>query len=123
MRAVDEFEPLLDTLPSPLSPLLETPATNPAYWLYICFQGILFFTCDGRYPMLRFGIGSLARIALLVIGALIVVDWLSTEEETENKSSEKTDDDKGKEEDAKAKDAKAKVDEGKDVEGEAVVED
>ncbi len=68
--------------------------------------------------MLRFGIGSLARIALLVIGALIVVDWLSTEEETENKSSEKTDDDKGKEEDAKAK-----VDEGKDVEGEAVVED
>lgn len=70
--------------------------------------------------MLRFGIGSLARIALLVIGALIVVDWLSTEEETENKSSEKTDDDKGK---GKEEDAKAKVDEGKDVEGEAVVED
>ena len=64
--------------------------------------------------MLRFGIQSLARIALLVIGTLIVVDWLSKEE----KSSEKTDDDKGKEEDAKAK-----VDEGKDVEGEAVVED
>ena len=64
--------------------------------------------------MLRFGIQSLARIALLAIGALIVVDWLSKEE----KSSEKTDDDKGKEEDAKAK-----VDEGKDVEGEAVVED
>ncbi len=68
--------------------------------------------------MLRFGIGSLAKLALLVIGALIVVDWLSTEEETEDKSSEKTDDDKGKEEDAKAKDDKAK-----DVEGEAVVED
>jgi len=64
--------------------------------------------------MLRFGIQSLAKLALLVIGALIVVDWLSKEE----KSSEKTDDDKGKEEDAKAK-----VDEGKDVEGEAVVED
>ncbi len=62
--------------------------------------------------MLRFGIGSLARIALLVIGALIVVDWLSTEE--------KTDDDKGK---GKEEDAKAKVDEGKDVEGDAVVED
>ncbi len=60
--------------------------------------------------MLRFGIGSLAKIALLVMGALIVVDWLSTED--------KTDDDKGKEEDAKAK-----VDEGKDVEGDAVVED
>ena len=68
--------------------------------------------------MLRFGIGSLARIALLVIGALIVVDWLSTEEEEAKKSSEKTDDDKGEEEDAKAK-----VDEGKDVEGDAVVED
>ena len=74
--------------------------------------------------MLRFGIGPLARIALLVIGALIVVDWLSTEE--------KTDDDKGKEEDAKAKadddkgkeeDAKAKADDGKDVEGDAVVAD
>jgi len=64
--------------------------------------------------MLRFGIQSLAKLALLVIGALIVVDWLSKEE----KSSEKTDDDKGKEEDAKAK-----VDEGKDVEGDAVVED
>jgi len=60
--------------------------------------------------MLRFGIGPLARIALLVIGALIVVDWLSTEE--------KTDDDKGKEEDAKAK-----ADDGKDVEGDAVVAD
>ena len=60
--------------------------------------------------MLRFGIGSLARIALLVIGALIVVDWLSTED--------KTDDDDGE-----AEDAKAKVDEGKDVEGDAVVED
>lgn len=68
--------------------------------------------------MLRFGIGSLARIALLVIGALIVIDWLSTEEEKAKKSSQKTDDDKGEEEDAKAK-----VDEGKDVEGDAVVED
>ena len=68
--------------------------------------------------MLRFDIRSPVKLALLVIGALIVIDWLSTEEETENKSSEKTDDDKGKEEDAKAK-----VDEGKDVEGEAVVED
>ena len=72
--------------------------------------------------MLRFGIQSLARIALLVIGALIVVDWLSQEDETEEekqeKSSEKTDDDKGE-----AEDAKAKVDEGKDVEGDAVVED
>ena len=64
--------------------------------------------------MLRFGIQSLARIALLVIGALIVVDWLSKEE----KSSEKTDDDKGKEEDAEAK-----PDDGKDVEGNAVIED
>ena len=69
--------------------------------------------------MLRFGIQSLARIALLVIGALIVVDWLSQEEETEEEKQEKcsgkTDDDKGE-----AEDAKAKVDEGKDVEGEAV---
>ncbi len=79
--------------------------------------------------MLRFGIGSLARIALLVIGALIVVDWLSTKEETEEESSEKTDDDKDKGK-GRGKDAKAKVeetasepDEGKDVEGEAVVED
>ncbi len=68
--------------------------------------------------MLRFGIGPLARIALLVIGALIVVDWLATEEAEEKKSSEKTDDDKGEEEDAKAT-----VDDGKDVEGDAVVED
>ena len=72
--------------------------------------------------MLRFGIQSLAKLALLVIGALIVVDWLSreekTEEEKQEKSSEKTDDDKGKEEDANAK-----VDEGKDAEGDAVVED
>lgn len=75
--------------------------------------------------MLRFGIGSLARIALLVIGALIVVDWLSTKEETEEGSSEKTDDDKGKEEDAKAKveETASEPDDGKDVEGEAVVED
>ncbi len=64
--------------------------------------------------MLRFGIQSLAKLALLVIGALIVVDWLSKEE----KSSEKTDDDKGKEEDAEAK-----PDDGKDVEGDAVIED
>lgn len=64
--------------------------------------------------MLRFGIQSLARIALLVIGTLIVVDWLSKEE----KSSEKTDDDKGKEEDAEAK-----PNDGKDVEGNAVIED
>ena len=76
--------------------------------------------------MLRFGIQSLAKLALLVIGALIVVDWLSKEE----KSSEKTDDDKGKEEDAEAKpddgkeeDAEAKLDDGKDVEGDAVIED
>ena len=68
--------------------------------------------------MLRFGIQSLAKLALLVIGALIVFDWLSTEEEEETKSSENADDDKGKEEDAKAK-----VDDGKDVEGDAVVED
>ena len=68
--------------------------------------------------MLRFGFGSLAKLALLVIGVLIVVDWLSTEEGRKEESSEKTDDDKGKEEDAKAK-----VDEGKDVEGDAVVED
>ncbi len=81
--------------------------------------------------MLRFGFGSLARLALLVIGTLIVLDWLSTKEETEEESSEKTDDDKdkGKGKD-RGKDAKAKVeetasepDEGKDVEGEAVVED
>ena len=70
--------------------------------------------------MLHFGIGSLARLVLLVIGALIVVDWLSTEEEEEKKSSEKTDDDKGK---GKEEDANAKVDEGKDAEGDAVVED
>ncbi len=77
--------------------------------------------------MLHFGIRSLAKLALLVIGALIVVDWLSTKEETEEESSEKTDDDKDK---GKGKDAKAKVketasepDDGKDVEGEAVVED
>ena len=70
--------------------------------------------------MLRFGIGSLARLVLLVIGALIVVDWLSTEEAEEKKSSEKTDDDKGK---GKEEDANAKVDEGKDAEGDAVVED
>ncbi len=77
--------------------------------------------------MLRFGFGSLARLALLVIGTLIVLDWLSAEKEKEEGSSEKTDDDKGK---GRGKDAKAKVeetasepDEGKDVEGEAVVED
>ncbi len=65
--------------------------------------------------MLRFGIGSLARIALLVIGALIVVDWLSTEDKTDN----------GEAEDAKAKvdEAASEPDDGKDVEGEAVVED
>ena len=40
--------------------------------------------------MLRFGIQSLARIALLVIGALIVVDWLSKEEETEEEKQEKS---------------------------------
>ncbi len=79
--------------------------------------------------MLRFGIGSLARLVLLVIGALIVVDWLSTKEEKEEESSEKTDDDKDKGK-GRGKDAKAKVketasepDEGKDVEGDAVVED
>ncbi len=74
--------------------------------------------------MLRFGIGSLARIALLVIGALIVVDWLATEEKTEEekqeKSSEKTDNDKGK---GKEEDVKAKDDKDKDVEGDAVIED
>jgi hypothetical protein len=70
--------------------------------------------------MLSFGIRSPVKLALLVIGALIVIDWLSTEEETENKSSEKTDDDQGK---GKEEDAQAKVDEGKDVEGDAVVED
>jgi hypothetical protein len=75
--------------------------------------------------MLRFGIQSLARIALLVIGALIVFDWLSTEEEKETKTSEKTDDDKGEEEDAKAKveETAPEPDDGKDVEGDAVVED
>jgi hypothetical protein len=75
--------------------------------------------------MLRFGIQSLAKFALLVVGALIVVDWLSTEEEKETKSSEKTDDDKGKEEDAKAKveETGSEPDDGKDVEGDAVVED
>ncbi len=67
--------------------------------------------------MLRFGIQSLAKLALLVIGALIVVDWLSTEE--------KPDDDKGKEEDATAKveETASEPDDGKDVEGDAVVED
>ncbi len=65
--------------------------------------------------MLHFGIGSLARIALLVIGALIVVDWLSTEDKTDN----------GEAEDAKAKvdEAASEPDDGKDVEGDAVVED
>ncbi len=73
--------------------------------------------------MLRFGIGSLARIALLVIGALIVVDWLSTEEETEAKSAEKTDKDKGKDAEAKVEETASEPDDGKDVEGDAVVED
>jgi hypothetical protein len=67
--------------------------------------------------MLRFGIQSLAKMALLVIGALIVFDWLSTED--------KTDDDNGEAEDAKAKvdEAASEPDDGKDVEGDAVVED
>ena len=67
--------------------------------------------------MLRFGMQSLAKLALLVIGALIVFDWLSTEE--------KTDDAKGEEEDAKAKveETASETDDGKDVEGDAVVED
>ncbi len=72
--------------------------------------------------MLHFGIRSLAKLALLVIGALIVVDWLSTEEEKERKSSEKTEDDKDKEEDAKAK-VEETASEPDDVEGDAVVED
>ena len=62
--------------------------------------------------MLRFGFG-LAKLALLVIGALIVVDWLSTEDKTDN----------GEEEDAKAEEAASEPDDGKDVEGDAVVED
>lgn len=68
--------------------------------------------------MLRFGIQSLAKLALLVVGVLIVVDWLSTEEE---KSSEKTDDDRGEEEDATAK-VEETASEPDDVEGDAVVE-
>ncbi len=63
--------------------------------------------------MLRFGIQSLAKVALIVIGALIVFDWLSTEKKTDN----------GEEEDAKAEEATSEPDDGKDVEGDAVVED
>ena len=65
--------------------------------------------------MLRFGTQSLAKLALLVIGTLIVFDWLSTEDKTDN----------GEEEDAKAKAEKtaSEPDDGKDVEGDAVVED
>ncbi len=72
--------------------------------------------------MLRFGIQSLAKLALFVIGALIVFDWLSTEEEKEEESSDKTDDDKGKEEDTKAK-VEETASEPDDVEGDAVVKD
>lgn len=82
--------------------------------------------------MPRIPFQSLARLALLVVGALVVVDWLSQQAEDveEEKGKEGSDDVAAGEEEpdakaepsAQAEDSESPSNEDKDVEGDAVVD-
>jgi hypothetical protein len=77
--------------------------------------------------MSRIPLQSLARLALLVVGALVVVDWLSQEGEKVKaeggKEGEEKPDAKAPEEpSAKSEEPESPSDDDKDVEGDAVVD-
>ena len=87
--------------------------------------------------MFRLHLQSLSRLALLILGAVIVVDWLATEASTEDEEEKKAPDDTdegetagdeskaeaGESAESKRDDSEPGSADDKDVEGEAVVED
>ena len=75
--------------------------------------------------MIHLRLPSLPKLVLFVVGILLVVDWLGTEDTKTDADKDKA---KSKEEDSKEKDKESKAggtdaDDEKDVEGDAVVDE